>query len=396
MERFVSFFLKRKESESAKDFNFRAGNFASVFGLVVNILLFVLKLIVGVLASSVAIIADSINNLTDSFSSCIAVVSFQIAKKPADKEHPFGHARAEYLFSSVVAIIIVIVGVQLFWHSLLKIKNPLIPDYSIYAILILSFSILAKLFLSLFYMTIARKINSAILKATSVDSRADVLSTLIILISVFVYYFTYFSIDSYLGLIVSIFIIKSGFEILKNTIDHILGVAPTKKEITQIRDFILSYDGIEGVHDIIIHDYGANYSFVSAHAEVDASREILESHAIIEQLESDAVNKLGVQLIVHMDPIVKNNPEIEVAINKINLAIKKAGLLFEIHNFRLVNGYKVVNVIFDVNVPCQCKFSDAELSEKIKTQIKKIDPTYNPVITFDRYYIRSPYMGEIK
>ena len=396
MKKLITGLLKKKPHESMRDFNFRAGNFASIVGLIVNILLFSTKLAVGILVSSMAIVADAVNNLSDSFSSCMVIVSFKISKKPADKEHPFGHARIEYLFSSIVALIIVIVGVQLFWQSILKIKNPVEPNYSIAAVVVLAFSIAAKLFLSVFYMTIAEKINSSILKATSADSRADVLSTSVILLSIPVYYFTKFSVDSYLSLLVSVLIIKSGFEILKETIDHILGTAPAGEEIEKIKDFILSYDGIEGVHDMIVHDYGAAHRFVSAHAEVDAHTPILDSHAVIDKIESDAITRLGIQLLLHMDPIVKDDPELNVVLAKVHTAMKEAGFNFGIHDFRLVYSYRATNVIFDVDVPNDCKLNDRELSDKITAAIRKCEPTYNPVITLDRSYIRSSSIGIMK
>lgn len=396
MKNFVSLFIKRRPNENTSDFNFRAGNFASVFGLFVNLLLFGLKLAVGLMSASMAIVADAVNNLSDSFSNCISIVSFQIAKKPADKEHPFGHARVEYLFSSVLAIIIVIVGVQLFWHSLLKIREAKDIDYSLYSILVLSISILLKLFLSSFYMAIAKMIKSPILEASSADSRADVLSTSVILISIPVYFFTKRSIDSYLSLLVSILIIKSGFEILKDTIDRILGTSPSYEESSKIKKFILSYDGIEGVHDMIIHDYGTTRRFVSAHAEVDSNTQVLESHAIIDRIESDAVEYLGIQLILHMDPVVKDDPATNDAIKLVKRALKNTGFNFDFHDFRLVHSYRATNVIFDLDVPDECCLSDNEITNKVKSHIKKLEPTYNPVITLDRSYIRSQSIGSIK
>ncbi|MEL3908342.1 MAG: cation diffusion facilitator family transporter [Treponemataceae bacterium] len=394
MKKLIAFFLKHKPNESPKDFNFRAGNFASLTGLFINILLFASKLLVGLLASSISIIADAINNLSDSFSSCIAVASFHISKKPADKNHPFGHARVEYLFSSVVAIVIVFLGVQLLYQSALKIKNPSQPNFDWISVVVLTFSILAKLFLSVFYMTIAKKINSPLLEATSADSKADVLSTSIILISIPIYYFTNFSVDSYLGVLVSIFIIKSGFDILKETIDRILGAAPCPNEVKNIKNFIMSYESIEGVHDIIIHDYGPAHRFVSAHAEVDAKADILESHTIIDQIEQDAVEKLHIQLILHMDPVILDDPEVNDAQEKIAQALAGLNLNLDFHDFRMIRSYRSINVLFDVDVPQTCTLSDTELSKKIIAEIKKIESTFNPLITFDRNYIRSSTFGK--
>lgn len=394
MEKLISLFLKHKPNESPTDFNFRAGNFASITGLFINILLFASKLLVGLLASSISIIADAINNLSDSFSSCIAIASFHISKKPADKNHPFGHARAEYLFSSVVAIVIVFLGIQLLYQSVLKIKNPSLPNFGWASIAVLIFSILAKLFLSVFYMTIAKKINSPLLEATSADSKADVLSTSIILISIPIYYFTKFYIDSYLGVLVSIFIVKSGFDILKETIDRILGEAPCPTEVKTVKNFIMNYENIAGVHDIIIHDYGPAHRFVSAHAEVDAKADILESHATIDKIEQDAVEQLHIQLILHMDPVILDDPEVNDAHAKIANALSGLNLDLDFHDFRMIRTYRAVNVLFDVAVPQTCSLSDVELSNKIQEAIKKLEPTFNPIITFDRNYIRSGTFGK--
>lgn len=394
MEKFISLFLKQKPDEAAKDFNFRAGNFASFFGLFVNLLLFSSKLLIGVFASSISIIADAINNLTDTFSNGISIASFHISKKPADREHPFGHARAEYLFSSVVAIIIVVLGFQLLYQSILKIKNPSVPNFTIASVSVLIFSIAAKLFLSVFYLTIAKKIHSPLLEATSADSRADVLSTSVILISIPVYRITQFSVDSYLGVVVSILVIKSGFDILKDTIDRMLGAAPTREEVQQVRDFILSYDGIKGVHDIIIHDYGPTRRFVSAHAEVDAAGDMIVCHDIIDQIESDAIAKLNLQLLLHMDPIILDEPELNEARRKVGKALASLNIPLSFHDFRVVHRHHGINVIFDVEVPYDCKMSDAELSAKIVKAIKQQEPLFNPVITLDRSYIRSESIGE--
>lgn len=389
MKRFISFFLKQRPNETLQDFNCRAGNFAGVFGLFVNALLFGGKLLAGVFASSISIIADAVNNLTDTFSNIISIASFQISKKPADKEHPFGHARAEYIFSSVVAVIIVVLGLQLFYQSALKIKTPTVPNFSVASIVVLIFSISAKLFLSAFYMVIAKKINSPLLEATSADSRADVLSTSVILFSIPVYYFTGFSVDSYLGVLASILVIKSGIDILKDTVDRMLGTAPTREEVERVHDFIMGYDGIYGVHDIIIHDYGPAHRFVTAHAEVDATANIIQSHEIIDRIESDAVEQLNMQLILHMDPVALDDHQLNEARRKVGEALASIDMPLSFHDFRMVHGYHVTNVVFDVAVPQECKLSDAELLHIIANAISKIEPTFKPIITFDRNYIRS-------
>lgn len=388
-------YIKQKENESDKDFNDRAGNFAGIVGLIVNVLLFASKLAVGLLASSISIVADAVNNLTDSFSSCVVLLSFYLSKKPADKEHPFGHARYEYLFSSVVALVIVVVGLQLMIQSALKIKTPTVQAFSAVTIVVLVMSILAKLFLSRFYGNIAKRIRSPILTATSADSKADVLSTSVILISIPVYHFTKFSVDSYLGLVVSILIIKSGFDILKDTIDRILGMAPSSEQVKKVRDFILSYDGIEGIHDLIIHDYGSHHCFASAHAEIDAATDVIKSHELLDKIESDAIQKLNVQLVLHMDPLVKNDPHLNEAFTKVNRALEKLDIQLGIHDFRIVHSFQTTNVVFDVNVPASCKLTDEQLSGQIIDCIKKYEPSYNPVITIDRNYIRSSSLGNM-
>lgn len=372
------------------------GRTTSIIGLSVNLLLFLVKLSVGLWSASLAIIGDSINNLTDAASSMISLVSFRISSKPADDEHPFGHARAEYLLSSVVAMIIMGIGFSLLKESVIRVLEPTVIKFTIVSLVVLIFSIVIKLWMSFFYSFVGERIHSSMLRAMALDSRADVLSTGVVAIGFLSSPWLSFPLDGVLGCGVSIFILYSGFSILRETIDRILGMGSDSLEGQEISAFVLSYEGVYGIHDLIVHDYGPGNVFASAHVEVDASRDMIENHALIERLESEAVTRLGVQLIIHMDLLFIDDEESHKMRSDAELAIYRVDDKLSLHDFRKIKSSKFYNLIFDVDVPVECTLSNEELHSAIEIELKRIDECYHGVMTFDRKYIRSPEMGKIE
>lgn len=307
IDKLIRIFLKdNKRDVSRKSY----GNFATIVGLIINLILFASKMVAGIITNSVSIKGDAINNLSDSLSGIMSLLSFKISSKPADKEHPFGHERTEYIFSSIMSMVIIYIAYSLLKESVWKIINPENTLFTPVIAIILIISILAKLWQSKVYEKIGNKISSTLLIANSADSKADVLSTLAIFISFVLNKFLPFQVDGFMGVIVSILIFKSGYEILIDAANRILGEGATVKEAKQISDFVESYDHILGTHDLIVHDYGPNHVFASIHAEVDAKQDVMISHGIIDQIENDAITKLGLQLIIHMDPLIVDDERI--------------------------------------------------------------------------------------
>lgn len=386
MDFLINFFLKPDKRDVDRQ---EYGNFATIVGLVINILLFIIKFIAGIITKSISIKGDAINNLSDSFSSILSLISFKISSKPADKEHPFGHARTEYIFSSFMSMIIILISYKLVRESIEKILEPQKIVFSYITIIILLISIFAKYYQGIFYKKIGEKIDSNLLIANSVDSKSDVISTTSILIATVFSKFISFPVDGIMGIVVSIIIFKSGLEILIDTVNRIVGEAPTVQEEEKIIEFVESYDGILGTHDLIVHDYGSNHVFASIHAEVNAKKDVILSHEIIDKIENDAITKLGIQLIIHMDPLIVD----DVRINKFNKyaedCLREIDSSLSLHDFRIVDSGEIINLIFDVDVPAETEISDDTLKLKMVKKLRVINPKFHPVITVDRNYLKS-------
>lgn len=379
-------FFHRRSTESEQDFHFRLGQFSGKLGIVINLALCSTKIAIGLLSSSISILADGVNNLSDIFSSVVTIFSFYISKKPADKEHPFGHARAEYLCASLVAIIIGMLGLKLMASSIVKVVNPELPRLSLALFFVLVFSIAVKIILSIFYEKMAKKIQSSVLKATALDARSDVLSTSVILVSFLVYALTGVSVDGILGMVVSFFILRSAFDIVRDTIDHLVGHAPSFEQIDKVRTFITSYEGIHGIHDLILHDYGVGHWFGSAHVEVDSQWSLLEAHALVDKIEADAISFLQLQLVLHTDPVIQNDPVQNEAFKKVSAVVERFNC--SMHDFRVVHAHDTLNVIFDIEIPETCTLPNDEILACLRSAIREADSTYNAIITIDRNYTR--------
>ncbi len=361
------------------------GLMSSIVGIIVNLLLFGGKFAVGLLISSVSITADAFNNLSDAGSSIISLVTFRIASKPADRDHPYGHARIEYASSLIVACIILVIGFQLLQDSVDAIKAPTDTAIDIIPMIILGVSILFKLWLFIFYRTIGKRIKSGVLAATATDSLSDMISTSAVLISTIVIHFTGFNrLDGIVGAIVALFIMLAGIRILRENINSIMGEAPIDEVIASIKDVVAQYPDALGIHDMLVHNYGPGHVIASLHIEVDGSKNIFELHDVIDNIERQIREDVHIECTIHMDPIVVNDPVVDSLKEKALTIAHEIDERLNIHDFRYVRGTTHHNLIFDVAVPFEIKFSDKEITDIIQTNIKEINDTYCCVITIDR------------
>lgn len=363
---------------------------AGIIGIISNVFLSVLKIVIGIFTNSIAICADAVNNLTDAGSSVITLIGFKLSEKPADAEHPYGHRRIEYITGLIVSMVITILGGQFLITSVESIFEPSKTSYSLASFIILGISIIIKLWQSRFYYAVGKYINSTALIATSSDSRNDVLSTAAVLVGGIISMYANIELDGYLGCAVALFIVKSGIELIVETADPLLGLAPDEKLIRSIGEKIMSYDGVLGYHDLMVHNYGPDRCFVSVHVEVPAEQNILVSHDIIDNIEFDFLKETGMHVVIHLDPVVTNDEEIntlhsEVAdiVGKLSSKLNKE---ISMHDFRVVKGQTHTNLIFDIAVPYDIELTDREITAEIEKSIKAVSPTYNSVITCDRCY----------
>ena len=362
----------------------KQGSLAGAMGIGVNILLFVIKLMAGLLSGSVAIMADAVNNLTDSGSSIIMLVGFRLSAKPADREHPFGHARIEYLCGVIVSFIVLFLGIELGRTSFLKILSPEKAEFGPVALGVLIVSILIKLWLCLFYTRVGRRIDSQSLLATASDSRNDVISTLVVLLGALITRLTSLDLDGFLGLLVAAFIIVSGVKLIMETADPLLGPAPKKELVQGIYEKIRSYEGIIGIHDLTVHSYGQGRTFASVHCEVPAEEDILISHDLIDNIERDFLEQEGIHLVIHLDPVITCDEKANALHEAVLTKVKELYPQSAIHDFRVVWGVTHSNVLFDVAVPFSVADSDQQVKERVSWAVESLDPTYRAVLAVDR------------
>lgn len=386
----INIFIKNKdniEDEKVRGSYLMLGGFV---GIAVNILLFSTKLFVGLLASSIAIMADAFNNLSDAASSIITIIGFKLSKKPADAEHPFGHGRIEYLSALIVAFMVMLVGFQFLKSSFEKILNPESITFETIPFILLIISVLLKIWLSRFNKIVGEKINSSALKAASVDALGDVVTSSVVALSFLASKFIIFPIDGYLGFLVAIFILISGIQLIKETINPLLGEAPNKELVEQIKNMVLSYENITGVHDLIIHNYGPGRCMASIHAEIPSDIGVMEIHEIIDAAEREISNKLNIYLVIHMDPTCLTTQEVNGIYSEVLKIIEYNPLIKSMHDFRIIGQGEKKNLIFDIVVnPEKLKkiMSQEKLKEDITNSIKKIHPEYECIITIDNDYI---------
>lgn len=364
------------------------GVLSSVVGISCNVLLFVTKLLIGLVINSISVMADAVNNLSDAASSIISLIGVKLAGRPADKEHPFGHGRFEYLSALAVAGLILVVGFDLLQTSFQKVLHPEELSFNPILVGILAISVLIKVWMSLFNKKLGRRINSTVMIATSADSRNDVLVTSATIVSTLVAGLTGFNIDGYMGIMVSFFVMFAGYNIAKDTIEPLLGQAIEREVYQKITDMVESYEGIYGTHDLIIHNYGPTHRMATIHAEVPNNLGFEQAHETIDQIERDVLDKLDIFLVIHMDPIEVNDVKVlekrEMVLGIINVLEPKA----TIHDFRIVNGEHQINLIFDLVIPFSYgKEEEQKLLTSIVNEIRQQDSRYQCIITMENSFV---------
>ena len=363
------------------------GMLCGIVGIALNILLFIGKFLAGGLSHSIAITADAINNLSDAGSSFITLAGFKLASQKPDPDHPYGHGRMEYLSGLLVALLIIMMAVELLQTSFDKIMHPQDTQISPMVVAILIVSILVKIYMYYYNKQIGIKIDSAALLATALDSRGDTLSTLLVLVSSLISFFTGIQIDGYCGFLVGLFILYSGFNAAKDTIDPLLGKAPDKEYVEKIEHIVTSHDLILGIHDMMIHDYGPGRVVVSLHAEVPSDGDLLEMHDLIDHIEHDLAETCDCEAVIHMDPICVNDPEVNALKKQVGDIIHTIDANLQFHDFRIVKGPTHTNILFDVLVPYKFGMKDSELIETINHKVKELSPSYFIVVKVDHTYI---------
>lgn len=383
VRKFVKNYEKTEDKKVRESYSVLGG----VLGGICNIFLFAVKLFIGISMKSIAIMSDAFNNLSDMGSCCVAVIGAKLSNRKPDREHPYGHGRFEYISSLIVSFLIMLVGFELFKSSFGKISTPEEIVFSLPLTIILVLSLLVKLWMYFAYSYIAKQINSTVMKATARDSINDVISTGAVIIATVIGYFLPFSIDGYIGVIVAAYIMYGGFNVAKETIDLLLGMPPSPELIEEISGEILKAEEICGVHDLIVHDYGPGRIFASVHAEIPESSDIVHAHEVIDEIEREVSEKLGISLVIHMDPIADKD-EFVICLKK--MVLDEAMSIDEncsIHDFRITNGDKNINAIFDIVI--KDKYDENErrdIVDMLKKRVAEKDPRLNLVVTIDEVY----------
>lgn len=366
----------------------RYGVLSGVVGILLNLLLFAGKLAAGLLAGAISVTADAFNNLSDAASSVVTLVGFRLAGQKADADHPFGHGRMEYLAGLVVSFLILLVGVELGKSSIGKILHPEETRLSVLTAVVLLVSVAVKLWMGWFNGALARRIKSEALRATAADCRSDAIATGAVLLGLVLSRAFSLPLDGWVGVLVALLILKAGLGAAKGTLDPLLGQPPEPEEVRAIEGFILGYAPIQGIHDLVIHDYGPGRRMMSVHAEVPDTADLMTVHDVIDQVERELRRQFGMEAVIHMDPVQTGNPLVE---RLRELAAEQARRIhpsLTIHDFRITSGPLFTNLIFDVVVPYEVELDDRTVKERLAEGLRAADPSYRAVIEVDRAYVR--------
>ena len=380
-------FIKDAENTSDPKVREKYGVLCGAVGVLLNALLFAGKYIAGVLSGSIAITADAFNNLSDAGASVVTLTGFRLAGKRADKEHPFGHGRIEYISGLVVAALILLMGFELAKSSVGKIFSPEAVEMSVTVAVILAVSVLVKLYMYAYNKSVGKKIKSSAMLAAGADALSDCAATLAVLAATLIGHFTNLRIDGYIGAAVSLLIFRAGISAARDTIAPLLGKAPEPELVEEIYRLVLSHEPVCGIHDLVVHDYGPGRLMISLHAEVPADRGILELHDVIDSAEIELRTHLGCEATIHMDPIVTNDAETEAVHAGVLEALRGVDKRLTMHDFRMVTGPTHTNLIFDVVAPFDLKLTDTQLKESVQAAVRAQDGTWNAVIKVDRSYV---------
>jgi cation diffusion facilitator family transporter len=381
-------FVKNYEEIEREEVRTRYGILSSVVGILCNVLLFGVKLLIGLFMHSIAVMADAFNNLSDAASSVISFVGVKMASKPADEEHPFGHGRMEYIAAFIVAFLVIQVGFSFFKSSAGKLMNPEEITFQLVPFVILVLSVGVKLWMGLFNRKLGKRINSKVMLATSADSMGDVVTTSATIVSILICRFAGINIDAAAGLLVSLMVMWAGISIAKETLEPLIGEAVDPELYKKITDLVEAYDGILGTHDLIVHNYGPSKSMASIHAEVPRDVDIEESHEIIDRVEREVARKLGIFLVIHMDPIEVRDEEVLKSKKELEDTLCAIDERLSMHDFRMVKGKQQINLIFDLVVPYDYdKKRQEELLEQVIRMMQENDRRYRFVITIDQNFV---------
>ena len=379
----IKLFVKDADDVDSPRVRAAYGTLAGAVGIVLNILLAVGKIVVGTLFGALSVTADGFNNLTDCGSNVVSVIGFKVAEKPADKEHPYGHQRMEYIAAMIVAFIVLVVAVELAIESVGKLITPEESEFSIATIVVLAVSVLVKLWMFFFNRLLAKKISSPTLKATATDSISDSAATLAVIVALIISHFTSVDLDGVMGLVVAILIAVAGIGIFRSTLSRLLGEAPDKEVVEGIKDRVMSYQGVVGLHDLNVHSYGKKL-YASVHVEVDSRLSITEGHELADEIERDFAANTEIVMLVHIDPIAVDDP-IADRYREMTLGVVRAiDPEFNINDFLVVNGAARVNLIFDVAIPFGGKLTEDDVEKRIKDAFAAIAPKLNPMPTVER------------
>lgn len=380
----LKWFVQGSQNPEDPTIRAKVGTLAGVTGIVCNLLLFAVKLIVGFVSGAVSVMADAMNNLSDAASSVVTLLGFRLAKRPADADHPYGHARYEYLSALVVSVLILFIGVELVKTSVSKILDPQLPSVSLATLIILFAAIDIKLWMSGFFRKLGKWIRSGALEAAGIDSRNDCIATLGVLVSCLIGYFFEVNVDGWVGLAVAMFILWSGIQVARETISPLLGKRADRELVGKLSELVLSHQHILGIHDLLVHDYGPGQCYASVHAELSAELDSLYCHDIIDDIECDALAELNVHLVIHYDPVVTNDAEWQNMRRTVEMIVEKMDTRLSVHDFRLVRGANKTKLVFDLAVPYGSARRHRDWKADIDRALAEQDKNYATVIRFDK------------
>lgn len=385
----MDFLVRRfiKNYQDTKNVNVRTsvGKLSGIVGILNNLFLFVIKFLIGTIVHSVSIQADGVNNLTDAGSNIISILSFHLSNKPADKDHPFGHERTETIASLFVGILILVLGFETAKESISKVIHPGSIDFRIASVIILLISIMVKFWMYAYNKKLSKVYDSSLLEATALDSISDVCGTTAVLVSTLLSPVLHFNLDGYMGIVVSGIILYGAYGLLRDMINSLIGEAPDPELVHNIVDMIMAHPVILGVHDMMLHNYGPNKIFASAHVEVDSSKDIFETHDLIDNIEREVKENMNIDLVLHMDPVKVNDPETELYRAKVVEAIHQIDPKWGFHDFRIVSGPTHANLVFDLVIPFEEKYTQEEIEEMLLKHIESDKKIYL-VLTIDHPY----------
>lgn len=384
----VKTFIKDYKNVTDPKVRMKYGILSGCVGIALNVVLCLMKFFVGSITGSIAITADAVNNLSDAGSSAVTVFGFKMAGKPADKDHPFGHGRIEYITAMIVSFIILFMGVELAIQSVKKIRTPEDVKFSLIGAVIIAVSILGKLWLAFFNKNLGKRIDSPAMTAVVADSLSDIAATSVTLIALILSkFFPSFHIDGWLGIIVACFVLKAGLDIFRDTLSSLIGQPPSKELVDEIKNKILAYDHVSGIHDLIVHNYGPEHYFATVHVEIPADIDVMVGHDIIDNIENDIKKEIGIDLTIHYDPIVVNDERVNELKEMTDNIVKNINPELSIHDFRVVDGPMHTNLIFDVVIPYGFKEVPNEIIKEISLKISEVNDSYFTVIKAEHSFV---------